>query len=68
MFQLEQDLTIQIMNKNYYVKCWSFICGESQISIKSGSGKRYNSKEYKFLEKADVIEVIVYRNLGNLSF
>ena len=36
---------------NFYVKCWSFICGESQISIKSGSGKRYNNKEYKSLKK-----------------
>ena len=54
--------------QNYYVKCWSFICGESQISIKSGSGKRYNNKEYKSLEKGDIIEVIVDRQLGNLSF
>ena len=54
--------------QNYYNKCQSFICGESQISIKSGSGKRYNNKEYKSLEKGDIIEVIVDRQLGNLSF
>ena len=52
---------------NYYTKCWSFICGFSQLSIKSGSEKGYNNHSGK-LKKGDVIEVIVDRKTGNLSF
>ena len=51
---------------NFYNKCWSFICGNSQLSIKSGSNTKY--KEFKSLSKGDIIEVIVDRKLGNLSF
>ena len=56
-------------NEEYFhKKCWSFICGESQISIKSENGTKYNNKQYKSLSKGDIIEVIVDRKLGNLSF
>ena len=54
--------------ENFYMKSWTFICGESKISIKSGKGTRYNNKKQKTLKKGDIIEVIVDRKLGNLSF
>ena len=53
---------------NFYEKCWSFICGKSGLSIKSGNETKYNNKEFKALKKGDIIEVIVDRKLGNLSF
>ena len=55
-------------NKDYFhKKCWSFVCGESIVNIK-GSTKIYYNKESKPLKKGDIIEVIVDRQLGNLSF
>ena len=51
----------------FYEKCWSFICGQSKLSIKSGSTKDYNKHSGK-LKKGDIIEVIVDRKTGNLSF
>ena len=33
--------------ENFYMKCWTFICGESQIVIKSGNGTKYNNKNKK---------------------
>ena len=50
------------------IKCWSFICGENQLCIQSENETRYNDKEPKTLNKGDIIEVIVDRKLGNLSF
>ena len=56
-------------NETYFhKKCWSFICGKSQINIKSESGTIYNNKKPTKLNKGDIIEVIVDRKLGNLSF
>ena len=52
----------------HHYKCWSFICGKSNISIKSGSETIYNNLESKKLKKGDIIEVIIDRQLGNLSF
>ena len=46
--------------------CWSFICGESNLSIKRGDSTIYN--KYGKLKKGDVVEVIVDRINGNLSF
>ena len=46
--------------------CWSFICGESNLSIKSGGTTIYN--KYGELKNGDVVEVIVDRIQGNLSF
>ena len=53
---------------SFHYKCWSFICGQSKLSIKSGSATNYNNKKYKVLNKGDIIEVIADRKLGNLSF
>ena len=54
--------------EDFHYKCWSFICGKSELSIKSGQGIKYNNKEKKKLKREDIIEVIVDRKLGNLSF
>ena len=42
-----------------------FICGTSSLSIKSGKETKYNSGQ---LKKGDIIEVIVNRKAGNISF
>ena len=55
-------------NKNdFYYNCWSFICGQSKLFIKSSGTSEYNNHSGK-LKKGDVIEVIVDRKTGNLSF
>ncbi len=54
--------------ENFYYKCWSFICGCSMLSIKSGSETKYNNNKSKKLKKGDIIEVIVDRKAGTLSF
>jgi len=51
----------------FYNYCWTFICGNSQLSLKSGNHSKYTG-EYKKLNKGDIIEVIVDRKEGNLSF
>ena len=51
---------------NYQRKCWSFICGESKLDLKNKIGK-YNGRKGK-IKKGGIIEVIVDRKLGNLSF
>ena len=50
---------------NFHLKCLSFICGTSSLSIISGKETKYNSGE---LKKGDIIEVIVDRKAGNISF
>ena len=45
----------------------TFICGNSQLSLKSGSSSNYTG-EYTKLKKGDIIEVIVDRKKGTLSF
>ena len=52
---------------NFYYYCWSFICGESKLSIKSGSGTKYNNHSGS-LKEGDIIETTVNRKLGTLSF
>ena len=55
-------------NKKYfYNNCWTFICGESKISVRSGGGTDYNNNRGK-LKKGDIVEVIIDRIKGNLSF
>jgi len=51
----------------FYKKCWTFICGCSMLSIKSGSESNYNNNKGK-LKKGDIVEVIVDRKNGTLSF
>ena len=53
--------------ENFYKSCWSLSCGNSKINIKNLLGKKYMRKEKK-IKKGDIIEVIVDRNLGYLSF
>ena len=52
---------------NFYENCWSFICGQSKLSIKSGQESEYNNHS-GILKKGDIIETIVNRKLGTLSF
>ena len=54
--------------ERFYNKCWSFICGESRLRIKSEYEKKYNNRQPKPLNKGDIIKVTVDRILGNLSF
>ena len=51
----------------FYKSCWSFICGNSKINIRNLLNKKYMRKERK-IKKGDIIEVIVDRIFGNLSF
>ena len=54
--------------KNFQRKCWSFICGESKIKIKTNEKDYINKKGSKRIKNNDIIEVIVDRQNGNLSF
>ena len=52
---------------NFYYYCWSFICGESKLNIKSCTGTKYNNHSGS-LKEGDIIETTVNRKLGTLSF
>ena len=54
--------------EDFYEECWSFICGESMLSIKSGSESNYNNNKREELKKGDIIEVIIDRKAATLSF
>jgi len=49
-----------------YNKTWTFICGTSNISIKSGSQTNYKGNNK--LKEGDIVEVIVNNITGELSF
>lgn len=51
----------------FYVNCWSFICGSSQLSIKSANTTKYLNHSGK-LKKGDIVGVVVDREKGTLSF
>ena len=51
----------------FYNYCWSFICGSSKLSVKSGGETNYNNHSGK-LKEGDIVTVIVDREKGNLSF
>ena len=53
--------------ENFFEYCWSFYCYDSHKVIKSISQSNYNNHSGQ-LKKGDIIEVIVDRFLGNLSF
>ena len=56
------------LNKNDpYNKTWTFLCGSSEISIKSGYQSKYNG-HYGKLKEGDIIEVIMNTINGELSF
>ena len=51
---------------NHHRKCFSFICGDSELYLKNKIEK-YNDRKGK-IKKGDIIEVVLDRKLGNLSF
>ena len=53
---------------NFYNRCWTFICGNSQLSIRSGNSTKYNNNNNGTLNAGDIIEVIADRINGDLSF
>ena len=53
-------------SKNFHHKCWSFICGECSFNIRNKVSKSNMSKTR--LKSGTVIEIIVDRIKGNLSF
>ena len=52
---------------DFYQKCWSFNCSNSKLVLLSGNYTLYG-KNSKKLKKGDIVEVIVDRKEGNLSF
>jgi len=52
---------------NFHRNCWSYICGNCKLSLKSGIETNYNNNIER-LKKGDIVEVIVDRKLGTLSF
>ena len=52
---------------NFYEDCWTFYCYTSQKVIRSTSPSDYNGKKVQ-LKKGDIVEVIVDRISGKLSF
>ena len=54
---------------DFYNKCWSFICGESSSKLKIlKNEEKYNSSPNNRLNNGDIVEVIIDREYGNLSF
>ena len=52
---------------NFHRNCWNYICGNCKLNLNSKEEKEYNNN-FKRLKKGDIIEVIVDRKLGTLSF
>ena len=52
---------------NFHRNCWNYICGNCKLSLKSGKETDYNNN-FEKLKKGDIVEVIVDRKLGTLSF
>ena len=52
---------------NFYNRCWTFICGNTQLSIRSANSTKY-IKNNGTLNAGDIIEVIADRINGDLSF
>ena len=52
----------------FYEQCWSLSCGESQLMLKTGKRSQYNNNKKGNLKEGDIIEVIVDRLNGTLSF
>lgn len=48
-------------------RAWAFICGKSQLSLKSDGDIKYNNHTGK-LKTGDIVEVIMDTNTGTLSF
>lgn len=55
-------------NENkFFKKCWSFVSTCSKLCLSETNLTEYNNHSGK-LKKGDIVEVIVDRKLGNLSF
>ena len=55
-------------NKNdFYNKCWSFISSNSSLLLKNIRNTPYFNRSAR-LKKGDIVEVIIDRIQGNLSF
>ena len=54
--------------ENFQRKCWCFICGQSKIKIKTNEKEYFYNNKNKRLKNNDIIEVVVDRQNGNLSF
>ena len=52
----------------FHRKCWSFICGKCQLCLRQEIPIKYNDKEIKSLKNGDIVEVIIDRTKGELSF
>lgn len=52
----------------FHRKCWSFICGKCQLCLRQEKPIKYNDKEIKSLKNGDIVEVIIDRTKGELSF
>ena len=52
---------------NFYKECWTFCCSTSEVVIKSTIPTKYQKNSGQ-LKEGDIIEVIVDRISGNLSF
>ena len=52
---------------NFYENCWTYSCGDSTKIIKSSETSNYNGHS-KQLKKGDIVEVVVDRISGNISF
>ena len=53
---------------NFQRNCWSLICGRSPSKLNLQSKEKSYNEHQKKLKNGDIIEVIVDRKLGNLSF
>ena len=54
-------------DKDLYFRAWTFLCGNSKLSIQSGYYRDY-IKENKKLKEGDVVEVTMNTMNGELSF
>ena len=52
--------------ENFQRKCWSFICGQSRIKFKTSEKDYINGN--KKLKNGDIVEVLIDRKNGHLSF
>ena len=52
----------------FHHKCWSFIVGKCELCLRQEKPTPYNIEKKKRLNEGDIIEVIVDRQKGELSF
>ena len=52
----------------FHRNCWSLICGKCELCLRSDKSVKYNNIERRQLKSGDVVEVIVDRTKGELSF